>query len=204
MPELVAQGPQPEDNWRRPLPDGSVVLGRDPGAWAAPWEPFLSRRQAELVWRIGRLVVRPNPAARNPVFRDGEPAVGPFELEVGGSFVVGHTTFALAPDAPSPSDPGAKPQTLTLAHGDLADLPFRNAPHRLDVLSRLPDVIAGAASDPDLFTRVCGMLLAGLPQAEAVALVAADEGGPVEPAGGRPEAPVRVLHADRRRPAAGA
>src|SRR5688572_21907282 len=115
MPELVAQGPQPENNWRRRLPAGPVVLGRGPEAWAAPWEPFLARRQAELEWRIGRLVVRPNADARNPVFRDGEAAAAPFELGVGGSFVVGHTTFTVAADAPSPSDPGAKPQTLTVA-----------------------------------------------------------------------------------------
>ncbi len=206
MPELVAQGPQPEDNWRRRLPAGPVVLGRADEAWGAPWEPFLARRQAELEWRLGRLVVRPDTAARNPVFRDGEVASAPFEVGVGGAFVVGRTTFTVAADAPSPSDPDARPQTLTVAHGELAGVRFRDAPHRLDVLSRLPDVIAGAGSEPDLFARVCGMLLAGIPRADAVALVTVEVGGPVElfgPAGAAPEPPVRVLHADRRRPADG-
>ncbi len=205
MPELVAQGPQAEQNWRRPLPAGAVVLGRDAAAWAVPWEPFLSHRQAELEWRNGRLAVRPDAGARNPVFRGGEAAAGAFELGLGGSFVVGHTAFTVVPDAPCSAAPGAAPQELTLAHAELAAVPFRHAPHRLDVLSRLPDVIAGAASDPDLFARVCEMLLAGIPRADAVALVSA-EVGPVElfgPAGSVPEAPVRVLHADRRRPTDG-
>ncbi len=204
MPELVAQGPQPENHWRRRLPAGPVALGRD--GWGAAWEPFLSRRHAELEWASGRLHVRPDPAARNPVFRDGDAAPGPFELGVGGAFVVGHTTFTVAADAPSPSDRGGRHESLTLAHAELAHLPFRDAPHRLDVLSKLPDVIAGAASDPELFAGVCEMLLAGLPRADAVALVAAEVGA-VElfgPAGSVPEPPVRVLYADRRRAADGA
>jgi len=204
MPELIAQGPQPENHWRRRLPAGPVVLGRD--AWAAAWEPFLSRRHAELEWANNRLHVRPDAVARNPVFRDGDPAPGPFELGVGGGFVVGHTTFTVAADAPSSSDRGARHESLTLAHGELANVPFRDAPHRLDVLSKLPDVIAGAASDPELFAGVCAMLLAGLPRADAVALVATEVGA-VElfgPAGSVPEAPVRVLHTDRRRAADGA
>jgi adenylate cyclase len=206
MPNLVAQGPRPEDSWRRRLPDEPVVLGREAGGWGAPWEPFLSRRHAELAWRNGRLHVRPDPDARNPVFRDGGATSAAFELGVGGAFVVGRTTFTVAADAPSSSEPRPSPEALTLAHGELSDLPYRDAPHRLDVLSRLPDVIAGAASDPDLFSRVCGMLMAGIPRAEAVALVTTEVGGPVElfgPAGSAPEPPVRVLCADRRRPAAG-
>ena len=46
MPELIAQGPQPDDHWRRRLPAGPVVVGRGADGWAVPWEPFLSRRQA--------------------------------------------------------------------------------------------------------------------------------------------------------------
>ncbi|MFO0799479.1 MAG: adenylate/guanylate cyclase domain-containing protein [Gemmataceae bacterium] len=205
MPDLIAQGPQPENHWRRRLPAGPVVLGRTPDAWGAAWEPFLSRRHAELEWTTGRLHVRPSAAAPNPVFRDGDPAPGPFELALGAAFVVGRTTFTVVPDAPSSSEPGARHESLTVAHGDLAHLPFRDAPHRLDVLSKLPDVIAGAASDPELFAGVCEMLLAGLPRADAVALVAAEVGA-VElfgPAGSVPEAPVRVLHSDRRRAADG-
>jgi adenylate cyclase len=205
MPDLIAQGPQPENHWRRRLPAGPVVLGRAPDAWGAAWEPFLSRRHAELEWASGRLHVRPDAAARNPVFRDGEVAPGPFEVGVGGGFVVGHTSFTVAAEAPSSSAGGDRHESLTLAHGELARVPFRDAPHRLDVLSKLPDMIAGAASDPELFAGVCAMLLAGLPRADAVALVATEVGA-VElfgPAGSVPEAPVRVLHAEHRRAAGG-
>ncbi len=67
-------------------------------------------------------------------------------------------------------------------HHELDRLAFRDAPHRLDVLSKLPDVISSAADDPDLFARLCDMLLAGIRRADAVALVT----------------PEKVLHWDRR------
>jgi adenylate cyclase len=185
---LVAQGPAAADTWSRPLPaDGTVVLGRDPGAWAAAWEPFLARRHAELTARGDRLRVRRLPAAANPVFHAGRPADA-FDLRPGGAFVVGRTTFTFAdPATPTygpPADPADGPvRTLAAAHGELDRLAFRDAPHRLDVLSKLPGVIAGAADDADLSARLCDMLLAGVRKADAVALVT----------------PGRVLHADRRR-----
>lgn len=205
MADLVAQGPRPDDHWRRRLPADPVALGRGPGGWAVPWEPFASQRHAELHWADGRLSVRPDAAARNPIFRNGEAASGPFEIAVGAAFVIGRTTFTVVPDAASPS--GGSPEALTLGRDALAGVRFRDAPLRLDVLSRVPDVIAGAATDADLSDRVCAMLLAGIPRADAVALVVADIGGPIElfgPAGSVPETPVRVLASDRRRPADGA
>ena len=64
---LIAQGPNPTDTWRKPLPAlGTVVLGRDPGLWNAPWEPFLARRHVELSLKIDRLKVRRLGAAANP------------------------------------------------------------------------------------------------------------------------------------------
>ena len=203
MPDLIAQGPRPEDTWRRPLPAaGAVALGRDADAWPVPWEPFLSRRHAELTWRNGRLKVRRLPGAANPVYHAGQPDDG-FDLAVGGAFVIGKTVFTLADSRPTP-DPGAGRVLLearTITHGELERLKFRDAPHRLDVLSKLPGVISSAADDADLFGRLTDMLLAGIPRADAVAVVAVEDAGPVELfdfVGGPPEPPVKVLHWDRR------
>src|SRR6185312_7720573 len=104
MADLIAQGPRPEDNWRRALPPGEdVVLGRDPNAWNVPWESYLSRRHAELKWHGGRLKVRKLSSAANPIFHAGKPDDS-FELTpIGGAFVIGHTLFSFIPDRPTPS-----------------------------------------------------------------------------------------------------
>lgn len=190
---LLAQGPSPADRWQKPLPDGApVTLGRA-GAFAAPWEPFLSRAHAELTARDGTLRVRKLPAATNPIFRAGQPDDA-FDLAPGGTFVVGRTTFAVLAAAPSPSGDRAPLDALTVAHRELDRLAFRDAPHRLDVLSKLPDVISSAATDADLCARLADMLLAGARRADAVAVVARPPGADR----------VAVRHAERRRAAEGA
>jgi adenylate cyclase len=203
MSDLIAQGPRPEDNWRRPLPVGeTIVLGRDPDAWAVPWESYLSRRHVELTWQNGKLKVRRVPGSANPLFHAGKP-LDAFEIASAGAFVIGHTLFSLAAGRPTPS-PGHNGLLLearTIAHTELERLKFRDAPHRLDVLSKLPEVISSATNDADLFARLGDMLLAGVPRADAVALVEVEMGA-VEvhgPEGSQPEPAIRILHWDRRR-----
>lgn len=184
---LIAQGPNPTDTWRQALPPtGTVILGREPGAWNVSWEPFLARRHAELTLKIDRLKVRRLATAANPLFHAGKPCET-VEVQPGGSFVIGRTVFTLAdPSTRERISSGAEPPLLearTVMHRELDGFAFRDAPHRLDVLSKLPDVIASATDDPDLFARLCDMLLAGIRRADVVALVTND----------------RVLHWDRRR-----
>jgi adenylate cyclase len=197
MADLVVQGRHLEERWRRPLPlDQPVVLGRAAGDWAVPWDPLISHRHAELTWRDGRLKVQCLATARNPIFLRGEEA-GCFELQPGEHFVIGATTFLLS-EGQTTVSPGPQPlvHEVTVRAPDLKRIPFRDAPHRLDVLGRLPDVISGAANDEDLFLRLGNMLLAGISRAEAIALVA------VEP-GSAAGAAVQTLHWDRRRIAEG-
>jgi adenylate cyclase len=188
---LLAQGPAPFDTWRKPLPAGATfVLGRESSAWSAPWEPFLARRHAELTVRGPKLKVRKLPGAANPIFHAGSSADS-FELLPGGAFVIGRTTFTLTAGQHSPASPSDDRPLLeerTIGHHALDGLAFRDAPHRLDVLSRLPDVISSATDDADLFGRLADMLLAGIRRADAVAVVA------MPPAEQRME----VLHWDRR------
>lgn len=187
---LIAQGPNPADTWRHELPrDATVVLGRDAPGWPVPWEPFLARRHAELTARGTKLKVRKLAGAANPVFHAGRPADA-FELAPGGAFVIGRTTFTFAGAAPPSPSPGDEPpllDMLTVGHHELDRLAFRDAPHRLDVLSRLPNVISGASDDADLFSRLVDMLLAGVRRADAVAIVALAGADRIE-----------VLHWDRR------
>lgn len=188
---LIAKGPTPADTWRKPLPSAvPILLGRDSAEWSAPWEPFLARKHAELTARGNKLKVRKLATAANPVFHNGHPDDA-FDLTPGGSFVVGRTSFTFAlvegPDSPpSPSDARPLLDQLTAGRHELDRLAFRDAPHRLDVLSKLPGVISSATDDADLFAKLANMLLAGVRRAAAVAVVSFNDDK------------LKVMHWDRR------
>ncbi len=198
MADLIAQGDEPQQRWRRRLREGeSFVIGRAAGSWAVPWEEHASREHAQLCWREGRLEVRRLASGRNPVFLRGQEQ-DEFHLAPGEHFVIGETSFtlseeevAVARDAPHPLEE----KTFTAQH--LRNVRFHNADHRLDVLSRLPDVISGAASDDELHVRMVNMLMSGIPRAGAVALVSTDPQA-------RDDASVDILHWDRRLSTTGA
>jgi adenylate cyclase len=111
----------------------------------------------------------------NPVFLRGV-EVARCAIVPGEHFVIGQTTFTLADqqvnvtaDAPAPV------QQQSFSSQYLKQVHFRNPDHRIEVLSRLPDVISGAAGDQELFVRLVSMLLAGVPRADAAAVVAVEE-----------------------------
>jgi adenylate cyclase len=192
MADLIAQGPKPGDGWSRPLPDGqTVLLGRDADGWTASWEPYLSRRHAELVWRHGRLEVRRLPEARNPIFVAGREA-DRFELHPKQCFVIGTTSFTVADRTSGPGVTGPPVLEATVSAPELMRRQFGEGPHRLDVLSRLPDVISSAADEEQLFVGLVNMLLAGIPAADVAAVVR------VLPRQASAEGHVEVLHWERR------
>lgn len=192
MPDLIAQGALARHRWRRSLPEGrAVVLGRAAGAFAVAWDDRVSRRHAELLWTEGRLRVCKLAEARNPIYVRGR-EVQEAKIAPGEHFVIGQTTFTVSEQRVDVSD-AAAPPTLqqTFSAHDLRRRPFRDARARIEVLGRLPEVIAGAASETELFVRLIGLLLTGIPAADAVALVRAAEGDPRA-------APIEILHWDRR------
>jgi len=206
MPDLIAQGVEAQQRWRRALPPGQPVeLGRAAGVWAVPWDHHISRHHVRVLWTGSRLEVTRLPDAKNPVFLNGKEQTR-FALEPGEHFVIGQTSFTLADqrvsitaDVPEP----VKQQSYSAQY--LKQVKFRNPDHRIEVLSRLPEVISGATGDVELFVRLVSMLLAGVPRADAAAVVAAvaaapasaDEGPPGGLADDEPP-PVRMLHWDQR------
>jgi adenylate cyclase len=192
MADLIAQGEKSEDHWRRPLPqDETVVLGRGGDTWAVPWDRWVSRRHAELSWHDNLLRVRQLPTGRNPVYFRGM-EVPEFELRPGEGFAIGDTVFTLGVPAETPSaDRNPLLQSRSASPQELERIPFRDAPHRIDVLSRLPGVISSAADDNELLIQLINLLLAGIPRADVIAVVATEPGGGTDP-------PVRVLHWDQR------
>src|SRR5262245_37404650 len=103
MADLLAHGPEPQQQWREPLPEQPVTLGRRKpySTWAASWDEHISKLHATLAWRDGKLFVRREPQGRNPIFFQGEDQqFDEFAVNVGESFVIGATTFSVAEGLP--------------------------------------------------------------------------------------------------------
>lgn len=192
MPDLIAQGAEPEQRWRRALPPGrKCALGRSSGAWAVPWDDRISRRHVEVCWDQGELQIEKVPEARNPIFFRGRQRDS-FAIKPGEHFVIGGTTFTLADehvevsiDAPQPAaEQSFSPQFLKKHR-------FRNADQRIEVLSRLPEIVSGATNDIEMFVRLVNVLLTGIPRASAAAVVELKQGD-------EGQSRVEVLHWDRR------
>jgi len=192
MPDLIAQGTAPERRWRRSLPrDRVVVLGRDAGIWSVPWDSRISRQHADLHWHGEQLEVRRRPQSRNPIFVRGQ-AAECFAIRPGEHFVIGDTTFSLVDQRVHISLHLPRPvseQTFTAEY--LKALRFRDADQRIDALGLIPEIISGAVTDQEMLVRLVSILLSGIPQADAVALVCIEAPGA--------DAAVRVLHWDHRR-----
>lgn len=176
MPDLIAQGVEAQQRWRRTLPEGqSIVVGRLGGVWAVPWDQHVSRRHVQIRWNGARLEAVKLPEARNPLFLHGR-EVERCTLAPGEHFVVGQTTFTLANQQANVTTDAPEPvQQQSFSSQYLKEVQFRNPDHRIEVLSRLPDVISGAVDDHELFVRLVSMLLAGVLRADAAAVVAVEE-----------------------------
>jgi adenylate cyclase len=192
MPDLIAQGTESHHRWRRRLNlEHPAVIGRQELEWATPWDDKISRRHLRIAWRDGQWFVERLPEGRNPVFYRGHP-VDLFALRPGEHFVVGATTFSLVdePVALSLSEPTPVAQQLFDTES-LRQRAFDNPDRRIEVLSRLPELISGAASDNELCVRLVNLLLVGVPGASAAAILERAPAGDGEPQ-------VKLLHWDQR------
>ncbi len=163
MPDLIAQGPRPQDRWRRPLPDiGSVAtLGRTSEPWSVAWDDRISRRHATFSWNGSKLEVQKLPESRNAIFFRGQQREQ-FTAAVGEHFVIGQTTFTLLDQMVEVSVQGGPvfaEQTFS-AHL-LRQSKYRDADRRIEVLGKLPEIIAGSNSDEELCVRIVNVLLLG-------------------------------------------
>jgi len=192
MPDLIAQGSEPQHRWRRKLPEEQpCVLGRSSGTWATPWDEHISRRHVEVSWSGEHANVKRLPDSRNPVFFGGREA-DEFLIKPGQHFVIGSTTFTLTNERVAITLDAPRPVTeQTYSPQYLKRIRFRNADQRIMVLSQLPEIISSASTDNELYVRLVNVLLAGIPRATAAAVVAVRDKS--DSASG-----VEVLHWDRR------
>lgn len=198
MPDLIAQGSNSSDRWRRELPDftkgTTIIVGRSSGDWSVPWDSLISRQHIEIIPKPdNRIEVRKLSNARNQVFHKGQ-STSHFTLVPGEHFVIGNTTFTMsirrsAIESPPSHDVTEHAYDLSM----LRKRNFRDAGARIEMLSRLPDLIVSSTSDEELLVRVVNVLLQSTPAAAAVAVVQLDETSS-DPTSND----VRILHFDSR------
>lgn len=195
MLELVAKGIESRQRWRCALPPGGpYTLGRDVACdFPIPWDHYISQTHIQLTVEDCHVRIEQHATARNPIFVDGEP-VQECELGPGGSFVVGETQFHIAESSVAIiSSPVTPIEELTFDSQQLRKVQFRDADNRIEVLSRLADVIWQSRSDVEFHHRLVNLILAGVTHADAAAIVEVDENGDVH-----------VVHWERRNQTAGA
>ena len=160
-----------------------------------PWDPHVSRRHATIQLKGDRLEVAQLPDVRNPIYFRGKEA-NQISLRPGDHFVIGHTTFTLVDQQVNLADDAPQPvQQQRFSSQSLERIQFRNPDHRIEVLSRLPDVIAGATGDSELRVLLVSMVLAGVPRADIAAVVAVEDGADRDD---ESPPPVNVLYWDQR------
>jgi adenylate cyclase len=173
MPDLIAQGPRPEDRWRRALPElgAESVLGRTSEPWSVEWDDRISRSHAKLKWNGSKLEVAKLAQARNAIFFRGQQR-DKFSAAIGEHFVIGQTTFTVLDQQVQFSQaeaPVFAEQTFS-AHM-LRKNKYKDAGRRIEALGKLPEIIAGASNDNELCVRIVNLLLQGVPQAAFVAIL---------------------------------
>jgi adenylate cyclase len=189
---LVAHGGEPLRQTTLTLAsDQAGVLGRDAECdLAATWDRRISRRHATVRVAGEVVVVEKTVNAGNPIFFSGH-EVDRCEVRAGQAFIIGETTFLVSRDQASTS-PGQRPvEQVTFDRRDLLRVRYRDADKRIDVLSHLPEVIRGTRVDDELYLRLTNLVLTGVPNADAVAIVSEESGR------------MKVLHWQRRQEAAG-
>jgi len=89
---------------------------------------------------------------------------------------------------------------MAFAESALRQRSFHDTQARIELLARLPDLVAGSVSDEELFARVTDVLLRATPSASAVAIVRADIADLVSGEGVSPPKPtsMQILHYDVR------
>jgi len=191
--ELMVQGADASHSRRHALRPGEThVIGRDADAsLAVPWDRLLSRRHVQLNAHPDHVQLTRLSSAHNPLFFAGE-SVESCRVEVGQHFVIGATSFYLV-EAETDGTAAAQPvEEVAFKPQELRKIRYQDPENRIEVLTHLPEVIAGARSDSELFHRLVNLLLKGVVHAEAVAIVSI---------GGADDVP--MLHWDRRRETAG-
>jgi adenylate cyclase len=155
--------------------DSSYVLGRaDDAGLQTTWDERISRRHVEItVDSTGVQLTRLSDAS-NPIFVDGA-EVSNSSLSSGQSFVIGSSRFELQQVTQTDSPGNQIVQQLAIDRQQLQRVRYDDAAKRIEVLTSLPAVIRESGVERDLHVRLASLLLAGVQNADGVAIVGLSE-----------------------------
>jgi len=155
--------------------DSSYVLGRaDDACLQTTWDDRISRRHVEITVDIHGAELTRLSDASNPLFVDGS-EVTSVKLSSGQSFVLGSTRFELQQVTQSDSPGSGVVQQLAIDRQQLQRVRYDDAAKRIEVLTSLPAVIRESGVERDLHVRLSSLLLAGIQNADGVAIVGLSE-----------------------------
>jgi adenylate cyclase len=199
MLELIAQGPTVDHRWRRTLPATTVELGRATEAYRVPWDSKVSRKHVRLTSGEHRVHVEVLPEASNPVFFDGREQAD-FHVRPGEHFVIGNTTFMLASDQAFGSMSAPDPiRQRTFSADFLQEVTYRDADRRIEVLNRLPELIANASDSNELLIGMVNTLMAGIVSATTIGVVRRQADISREDSQAGLNSRLKIIHWDRRK-----
>lgn len=171
--------------WAEIPPNGMLRIGRSSSNEVAiKGDQTISREHAVASVTSRKLSVRCLETARNPLFFRGEEH-RQLLLSPGATFQIGATVFrGVVLDEGVQTLPGKdedeeleehssrrRARESTYSAEALQKSEFGNAAHQIEILAGLPELIATAGTDDELAVQVAELLLNGIPQAEAAAVV---------------------------------
>lgn len=172
MLELIVNGPEANQHWRREIPAGEVVrIGRAPrNGWAVPWDLLISREHCEIQLSGGQVTVKRLDAARNAVYFQ-EVDTREFSISAGQGFRIGQTMFQLVSVGVADGLSGSHIEEQSFGPDQLKLFKFQNAEERLEVLAKLPAAISSTRTDKELAQAAIKVMLDAMPHARAAACV---------------------------------
>lgn len=161
------------------LADGQTgIVGRGEACdIVVGWDPQVSGQHLQFSVSAQYVSLQRLPEATNRIFFEGQP-VDTAQLTSGQSFVIGNTRFELQQLtlADSPGNTSGRPvQQLAIDRRQLQRVRYDDASRRIEVLTSLPAVIRESSVERDLHLRLAGLLLAGIQNADGVAIVGLSE-----------------------------
>jgi adenylate cyclase len=155
--------------------DSSYVLGRaDDAGLQTTWDDRISRRHVEITVDATGVQLTRLSDASNPIFVDGA-EVSSSSLSSGQSFVIGSSRFELQQVTQTDSPGNQIVQQLAIDRQQLQRVRYDDAAKRIEVLTSLPAVIRESGVERDLHVRLASLLLAGVQNADGVAIVGLSE-----------------------------
>lgn len=174
MAELLIEGEEPQQRIKKTLADDQVLrIGRSPGdGLKIPWDQMISREHADVFVKNGKLHVVCLPKARNDILL-GLDNVRECVIEPGTQFQIGQTIFQFI-DAVIIEGSESLFEEHTYLAEEVQTFNFKESDERLEILTRLPELIGSTGSDEEFASKLVTLLLKGIQSAKAAAVVAYD------------------------------